>query len=1011
MTNPFEDIDKSSIETKTFGADFKMFVATKKEWLKILHCNIRSVKKNIDEMTVYLDSLDVKIDVIVLTEAWIDEKHSYKIELDGYETFYQYAKINKSDGIVAFIKKSLSPQIKNNMSLTAATNINLSCEWQGVKIAITGIYRPPSCDPCLFNESLAEYLTQQAIADPIHYCNHILVGDMNIDTSIIFGQPNEVVPQYVNDYLDILAGQGYISAINGITRFKDANKGSCLDHIFIKKRALGDCIGAIVLANITDHNITSIFIEGNRRNNCSDHLRQQNQENNGTTIDWKGVENTLKHFNWGVVTSIQDTNHAIESFVIHFKNIIKNNSIIPSNRRKKYKKLKPWITNNLIQLIQLRDTMKKKLRNDPSNETLKSQFRQTRTRLTNQIKKTKLQYQKNEIQKAGGDLKKIWEAVNDFTNTKRSSKQIKAIKKINGETNTKPLEIANTLNQYYATAAQNIASHIPNAQQLNQDEFPEYNTTNSIFVAEATDQEVLKYIKTLKASATIAPDGISANFLRKTAEHIIKPMTHIVNCCIKNGDFPTICKEAHITPVFKGGETDNPQNWRPICLVSNISKVIEKVLKQRIMSFLNGNNFFSQNQYGYRPGMSTQDAIIALANPIYNCLNNQQPCIVFYVDLQKAFDTCSPVILKRKLWKAGIRGKMYSILCSFIDGRKHRVKIRSENNQEILLSDIEEADCGLAQGTVLAAVLFIIYINDLSRTLLECQIISYCDDTAICIKDNTWENLKNKSEAIIIKIKNWLDAHKLSMNISKTNFTAYTANLQTQPDIQLDLHLCQTQCNSDCNNKMNIQRKSSVKYLGVQLDCCLKWREHCNYTATRLRKTMYKFHELKLILPRNMLRQIYFGLVQSIAQYAIAAWGGTFRSNTKPIKTAMNAILKIALSKPRRYSTEAIYKELDVPNLTQLYIINIILVARTMAGQRVAEVHDRQTRQRANDNFYIQRPNRQIYQLSPMHMAAKIYNKLPIEIKNLRDQEKNFKKQVKKYILGLDVAQLETILT
>lgn len=82
-----------------------------------------------------------------------------------------------------------------------------------------------------------------------------------------------------------------------------------------------------------------------------------------------------------------------------------------------------------------------------------------------------------------------------------------------------------------------------------------------------------------------------------------------------------------------------------------------------------------------------------------------------------------------------------------------------------------------------------------------------------------------------------------------------------------------------------------------------------------------------------------------------------------------------------------------------------------MAGQRVAEVHDRQTRQRANDNFYIQRPNRQIYQLSPMHMAAKIYNKLPIEIKNLRDQEKNFKKQVKKYILGLDVAQLETILT
>ena len=110
----------------------------------------------------------------------------------------------------------------------------------------------------------------------------------------------------------------------------------------------------------------------------------------------------------------------------------------------------------------------------------------------------------------------------------------------------------------------------------------------------------------------------------ESCKHIISPiLSHIINLCLNDGYFPEELKLGCITPIFKKGDNDLIENYRPVCSLSPFSKIIERVIYDRMISFIKKNNIFSNSQFGFRKGMSTESALIDYVNKIQSGFNDK----------------------------------------------------------------------------------------------------------------------------------------------------------------------------------------------------------------------------------------------------------------------------------------------------------------------------------------------------------------------------------------------------
>lgn len=258
-------------------------------------------------------------------------------------------------------------------------------------------------------------------------------------------------------------------------------------------------------------------------------------------------------------------------------------------------------------------------------------------------------------------------------------------------------------------------------------------------------------------------DGITAEILKETVQIISPLLVHLINIIYKNGTWPNSLKLAVIKPLHKKGDKYIIENYRPISLTSTIAKVLEKSIKHRLVKYLEKFNLLSKKQFGFRQNTSTNDAIAYLTNEIYQSIDSSKPSVCVFIDLAKAFDTISHKRVLEKLRDFGVRGICHKLFSDYLTNRTQYVKI------ENFLSDPKTVLCGLPQGTVLAPIMFIIYLNDLLTLDIKGSIVSFADDTAIYFKGNSWDEVRQTVEVDLKVIKDWFDENLLTINIDKTS--------------------------------------------------------------------------------------------------------------------------------------------------------------------------------------------------------------------------------------------------
>lgn len=235
---------------------------------------------------------------------------------------------------------------------------------------------------------------------------------------------------------------------------------------------------------------------------------------------------------------------------------------------------------------------------------------------------------------------------------------------------------------------------------------------------------------------------------------------------------------------------------------------------------------------------------------------------------------------------------------SYLMNRKQVVSING------VLSNEGVIKYGVPQGSVLGPVLFILYINNICNLSIDGLITTYADDTCLLFSSNTWDNVHHKTSIGVNNIFKELNNIKLTLNINKSVFVAFSIYNSTIPFNDIYIHSCDT---SDLNlNLCNCQkliRVTRVKYLGLIIDCNLRWKLHVEYLVMKLRSIISKLFKLNKLSPTEILRIVYNSLYKSIFQYGLLVWGGCTDNAIRPLEIQQNPAIRICLNKKELYGS------------------------------------------------------------------------------------------------------------
>ena len=265
------------------------------------------------------------------------------------------------------------------------------------------------------------------------------------------------------------------------------------------------------------------------------------------------------------------------------------------------------------------------------------------------------------------------------------------------------------------------------------------NVANTMFVAEVTDDEILRILKNLNGNKGAGADRIRPKDLKQNAELLTPTITKLINLCLTNGKIPDKLKTAIVRPIFKKGNKSEYENYRPISILSTIEKILEEVVVTRITSYIRKLNIINSNQYGFQKTKNINQLLGNFSNFLNKSMSSNTYSVVLFIDFTKAFDTIPHKKLVECLKNIGIRGNFLNLLADYLKNRTFETRIGNS------FSTKKPLKYGVPQGSKLGPLMFILCANDLLKQFKHEHIFAYAEDTAVAVSH---KNLRDAIKAI-----------------------------------------------------------------------------------------------------------------------------------------------------------------------------------------------------------------------------------------------------------------------
>ncbi|CAF3018287.1 unnamed protein product [Rotaria sp. Silwood2] len=513
---------------------------------------------------------------------------------------------------------------------------------------------------------------------------------------------------------------------------------------------------------------------------------------------------------------------------------------------------------------------------------------------------------------------KVWLTVRKFHN-KRIKQTLSSIMKYNNTTATSDKERADLFadyfeNEVYSLTADSLPFHDQVTRQTDNIKNGNMTSSKATKWKQITPKEVKFHIKQLRNSST-GPDNIHNRCLKNASELLIKLLTNLFNLILKYGYIPSKWKTAHIILLLKPKkDKQHPSSYRPISLLSCLGKLLEKIIKQRLVLEIERRNILPQHQAGFRQGKSTVYNIVRLERYAEGQLRRprrRRHSAVILFDIKAAFDSVWHDGLIYKLNDYRLPRYIINYLLSFLQNRTATIEIENVLSRPIILKS------GTPQGSPLSPLLYIIYTADSMNgipTHIEHGL--FADDTALWTSGNTMTILTSRLQQSIDAFESWCKSWKLKLQPTKTELIHFSLHPRKKYKHPVEVTVENT----------IIQPLNHTRYLGVIIDKGLKWRSHLDHIEAKIAPRIGLLRYLSRIAyePNNKtMINIFKSIVRTIIIYGYPVLLTTDQKIWNRLQIMQNKALRAALGLPIYTSVEYIHKISNVPKIKD-YAIGLL---------------------------------------------------------------------------------------
>lgn len=553
--------------------------------LKITHCNIRSVFKNIAQIQQNIQILDS--DVIILTEAWIKKGIDLIPQLPDFKSAFVSTSGNQAGGIVVYVRSHISYLVLP-VSIVAVNLEYIVIRLPQYQLNITAIYRHPNNnDFQLHMETLNDIITSKYLNrnDDVN----IYLGDININ--LLKDGYNQKI------YKSLVKQHSLKQLINTPTREVNNTK-SIVDHVLINKNFVKNCHAEVLQISISDHYPICIHINKKKSTNTSSN-KLKLPVINGNFIQM--YKNKIQKIDWGILNNY-DTSKKFDIFCEKLCEAYldtQKNFITKKNYCKKQHM--PWMTHYLSKKVDHKNFLYRQMKKK-NNERSKLLFKMYEKDLKVEIALQKKLYYTHLFEKLKNNHRDRWKILNSMTGKVNNKHEISEIVHNN-------ITIANS----HTIANIFASSFLAPTHMINKTHCESSNRSkNSMYLTPVSNSEVFHTITHMKNKNYFLENDIPIILWKSSFDTIGGVLTALINDSFYNGVFPQCLKTSRVIPIFKKNDHHNVQNYRPISVLHTLGKLLEKLFHDRLVQYVEHNNLHYNRQYAYRKGHSCKLAVIDL---------------------------------------------------------------------------------------------------------------------------------------------------------------------------------------------------------------------------------------------------------------------------------------------------------------------------------------------------------------------------------------------------------------